>query len=78
MDEPRPERPRDAGVEEDAPSSLSSLEGARVLANEARERLRADGFSDSDIDRWADAFLAENGTGEVDDLVEWIKRQEKS
>jgi hypothetical protein len=78
MDEPRPERPRDVGVEEDAPDSLSALEGARVLANEARERLRADGFSDTDIDRWADAFLAEKGTGEVDDLVEWIKRREQS
>src|SRR6478609_4713165 len=49
-EEPTPERPRDAGVPEDYPASTSAIEGAHVLANEARERLHADGFNDDQID----------------------------
>jgi hypothetical protein len=75
--EPAPERPSDAGVPEDAPEELGQLEGARILANEARERLRADGFTDTEIDEWAEAYMAEGNVGEAEDLVAWISRQER-
>lgn len=77
MDDLTPERPRDAGVPEEVPGALSSIEGARILANEARDRLRADGFTDAQIDQWAEAFIAERGSGEVDDLVAWIAAREQ-
>jgi hypothetical protein len=77
MDDVTPERPRDAGVPEEVPDALSAIEGARILANEARERLRADGFTDSQIDEWAESFITEVGSGEVDDLVAWIAAREQ-
>ncbi len=77
MDDPViPERPRDANVAEEVPDSTSAIEGARLLGNEARPRLRADGFTDRQIDEWAESFMTEVGSGEVDDLVAWISEQE--
>ena len=72
-----PERPREAGVPEAAPESLSGLEGAHLLANEARERLQADGFDNTEIDAWAEAFFAEQRTGTADDLIAWIAAREQ-
>lgn len=72
-----PERPRAAGVPEEIPDDTSAIEGARILANEARPRLRADGLTDTQIDEWADAFIAEVGAGEVDDLIAWIAAREQ-
>jgi hypothetical protein len=77
MDDLIPERPRDAGTPEAVPDAVTAIEGARILANEARARLRADGFSDAQIDEWAEAFISEVGSGEVDDLVAWIGRRER-
>jgi hypothetical protein len=77
MDDLTPERPRAAGVPEEVPDAVTAIEGARILANEARERLRADGFTDAQIDEWADAFIAERGSGEVEDLVAWIAAREQ-
>jgi hypothetical protein len=77
MPEPQPERPRDAGVPESEPAELGQLEGASLLANDARARLRADGFDDNEIGIWADAFIAQRGSGSVDEFVEWIARQER-
>ena len=76
MDEPIPERPRDAGVPEEVPE-LGNIEGARTLGNEARDRLRADGFTDTQIDQWAETYVAENGGGSVDEFVAWITAQER-
>ena len=76
-DDVTPERPRDAGVSEEVPEELSAIEGAHLLANEARERLRGDGFTDDEIDKWAEAFIAEFSSGDADDLVAWISRQER-
>jgi hypothetical protein len=76
MDDLTPERPRDAGVPEEVPEQLSAIEGARTLANEARARLRADGFTDDQIDQWARTFITENDAGTVDDFVAWIRGQE--
>lgn len=73
--EPEPTNPEDVGVEEEIPD-LGNIEGARLLGNDARERLHADGFDDAQIDAWAETFIAEIGSGTVDEFVEWIVRQE--
>ena len=76
MPEPIPEDPDEAGVEEKVPD-LPNIEGARLLGNDARERLHADGFDDEQIDAWAETFIAEVSSGTVDQFVEWIARQER-
>jgi hypothetical protein len=73
--EPIPLDPEDVGVPEEVPD-LPNIEGARLLGNEARRRLHADGFDDEQIDAWAETFIAEIGSGTVDEFVEWIARQE--
>jgi hypothetical protein len=75
--EPTPSSPADVGVPEETPE-LSEIEGARILGNEARTRLDADGFSAAQIDAWAETFIAEVGSGTVDDFIAWIRRQEQS
>jgi hypothetical protein len=74
--EPVPESPAQAGVTEEIPAELGQIEGARMLGNDARDRLRADGFTDRQIDQWAETYVAENGGGEVDEFVDWIRAQE--
>ena len=76
MPEPEPLGPEDVGVAEEVPE-LMQIEGARTLGNDARERLHADGFDDEQIDAWAETFIAEVGSGTVDQFVAWIARQER-
>ena len=71
MPEPTPETPAEAGVVEETPE-LSAIEGARILGNDARKRLHADGFTDAQIDAWAETFIAEESSGSVDQFVAWI------
>jgi hypothetical protein len=73
---PIPERPRDAGVAETEPEALSALEGARLLANEAREELTARGFGGEQIRKWADAYIERFGAGDVEQFIAWIEREE--
>ena len=75
---PIPERPREAGVAETQPEAVSALEGARILANDARERLSERGFGDEQIRKWADAYIERFGAGDVDQFVAWIEREERS
>jgi hypothetical protein len=77
MPEPEPAKPEDFGVAEEIPD-LMEIEGARTLGNAARERLRADGFSDAQIDAWAETYIAEVGSGDTDEFVAWISAQERS
>jgi hypothetical protein len=74
--EPQPAKPEDFGVAEEIPD-LMEIEGARTLGNDARERLHADGFDDAQIDAWAETFIAEIGSGTVDQFVAWIAEQER-
>jgi hypothetical protein len=74
--EPQPTKPEDVGVPEEIPD-LMEIEGARTLGNDARERLHADGFDDAQIDAWAETFIAEIGSGTVDQFVAWIAEQER-
>jgi hypothetical protein len=70
-----PEEPHEAGVPEKV-ADQSHEEGARILADEAREQLKARGFNDEQIREWAETYIAEEGSGSVDGLIEWIARQE--
>jgi hypothetical protein len=76
MPEPEPVSPAEVGVPEEVPE-LAQIEGARTLGNAARERLHADGFDDAEIDAWAETFIAEVSSGDVDQFVAWIARQER-
>jgi hypothetical protein len=75
MPEPKPEMPEDAGIAEEVPE-LMQIEGARMLGNDARARLHADGFTDAQIDAWAETFIAEKSSGDVDEFVAWIAGRE--
>lgn len=72
-----PEPPREAGVDEAEPEAMQ-VEGARLLADQARGRLRAQGFADEQIRLWAEAYVRERGAGDVDAFLDWIQRQEAS
>jgi hypothetical protein len=74
-----PDMPTDDGVAEPELGTLE-VEGARLLGNEARARLRQDGFDDDEIDAWADAYYSnpEDGRdeGDVEGLVAWIAKEQ--
>jgi hypothetical protein len=71
-----PEDPSDAGLPP-ATLDIEEVEPAHELANEARQRLRADGFSDDEIDDWAREFAAEEGSGDADAFIAWIRVHER-
>ena len=71
-----PELPHWAGVAETIPGS-DGIEGAHLLADEAREALRRSGFADEQIDAWAEAYVADEHSGDVDSFVDWIAEQER-
>ena len=75
MSDLTPEEPHEAGVPEKV-ADASREEGARVLADEARGRLKDRGFTDRQIREWAETYIAEEGSGSVDGLIDWIARQE--
>ena len=70
------EFPQDAGVDV-PPVPIEKVETERLLENEVRGRLEADGFSDEQILRWIEAYFAEHDEGEPDDVVAWIRDQER-
>jgi hypothetical protein len=72
-----PEEPREAGVSEADPD-VSHVEAARVLADQAKDRLREQGFTDEEIRRWAEAYAREEGSGDVDRFIAWIAQQERT
>ena len=72
-----PEDPADAGVTEQV-ADAGHEEGARLLGDEAVARLAARGFSEDQVRRWAETFIATEGSGDVDAFVAWIAAQEQS
>ena len=52
------------------------LEGARVLADDAKPLLEGKGFTDDQIRRWADTYIAEVGSGDVESFIAWIDQQQ--
>ena len=75
MTELTPEEPHEAGVPEKV-ADQSHEEGARILADEARDQLKERGFTDEQIREWAETYIAEESSGSVDGLIDWIARQE--
>jgi hypothetical protein len=71
----RPERPSDTGVQERAPDR-SEIEGARLLANDAFPRLRRSGFMRKQIRLWAETYLAEVDSGDLEEFLRWIGHRE--
>jgi hypothetical protein len=72
---PVPQHPQECGVSEEVPE-LAQIEGAHLLANEARPFLKGCGFTDRQILEWADAHISIVGSGDVESFVEWIHQQE--
>ena len=70
-----PEFPQEAGV--DVPKvPIEKVESERLLENEVRGRLEADGFSDDQILRWIEAYFADHDEGEPDEVIAWIRERE--
>lgn len=76
MKDLKPEHPQDAGVESRLPD-FSHIEGAELLANEARDLLRSQGFTDQEIEEWAHTYIADEHSGDVASFVQWISQQEQ-
>lgn len=74
---PLPRHPCETGTHDQIPD-LGQLEGAHLLANEAREFLTGCGFSDRHILEWALCYIAEEGSGDVESFVAWIHECEGS
>lgn len=73
--DPHPADPRDEGVEEREPEAMQ-VEPAHILATEAKDRLKRRGFEEEQILTWAEAYIAEEGSGDVDHFVTWIADRE--
>lgn len=71
----KPEHPHDAGIPEEH-ADRSHMEGARILADQARSELSALGFTAQEIGEWSETYLAEEGSGDVDSFLAWIKQRE--
>jgi hypothetical protein len=52
------------------------VEGARLLGNEARGRLHADGFDDEEIDAWVRVYFEQGHEGSVEGLVAFIAAEQ--
>lgn len=66
------ESPDDAGVDA-PPLPIEKVETDRLVENEVRARLEADGFTDDQILRWLEAYFAEHAGGDPDAVVAWIR-----
>lgn len=71
-----PELPREVGVEH-LELDITDVEGARLLANEARPVLAAEGFTNDEIREWAEAYFVQHHEGDVGELIAWIRRRER-
>lgn len=73
----KPEHPHDAGVQEEDPDA-SHIEGAELLANEARPLLSSRGFTDDEINEWALTYIADEGSGDLAAFLAWIENAERT
>ena len=80
-DDVTPDFPEEDGIAEPELPEVD-VEGARLLANEARDRLRPDGFTDDEIDAWTRAYFESDaggkGEGDVDGLVVFIEAEQSA
>jgi len=71
-----PEYPREEGVAAPSPA-VEDVEPVHLLENEVRERLEADGFTDEQILRWIEAYVAEEGESDAEGLIAFIRAREQ-
>lgn len=71
----RPARPSAVGVDENVPD-ISRIAAARVLANEALDVLAPRGFTDEQLRLWAEAYLFEEHSGDLESFLAWIATKE--
>ena len=67
--------PHQSGVQEDVPE-LAQIERARLLASEAGDLMREDGFSDNQILEWAETYISIEGSGDLESFLTWIAQHE--
>ena len=76
-----PEPPEAEGLPEPE-LDIEEIEGDRLLANEARGRLHADGFTDAEIDAWVRAYYTRavggRDQGDVEGLLRFIEAEQAS
>jgi hypothetical protein len=70
-----PDRPEDEGLSEPELPEVD-IEGARLLANEARTRLHEDGFDDDEIDAWVRVYFEQGHEGSVDGFLAFIEAEQ--
>ena len=73
--------PKDAGptdrptqMERDRPREpgLTEVESARTLQAEAKKQLIDRNLDDEEIRKAADEYIAEGGSGDVEDFIDWV------
>ena len=78
---PRPTKPQKAGPSVDPrhpQPEAAEVESARLLANDAKDFLKRDGFDGEEIRRLADEFIAlDKGEG-VREFVEWARNRARA
>lgn len=72
-----PEAPADAGVAADDPDT-AHVEAAHLLADQAEDALRARGFTRAQVIAWADAFMRDEGSGDITEFFAWVEARERS
>jgi hypothetical protein len=76
-DDLEPQAPREVGVPAPEPKT-EDVEPARLVENEARSKLEAEGFSDEQILEWVKAYFADHTEGTADEVVAWIRQQQRA
>ncbi len=71
-----PERPHEVGVVPKT-ADVTREEGSRVLADEACDVLGPHGFSHQQVREWAETYIADHGSGDVNEFVKWIWRRQR-
>jgi hypothetical protein len=75
VDDVEPDQPEDEGLAEPELPEVD-IEGARLLANEARSRLHADGFTDDEIEAWVRVYFEQEHEGSVEGLLAFIVEEQ--
>jgi hypothetical protein len=70
-----PESPESEGLREPELPEVD-VEGARLLANEARRPLHDRGFTDAEIDAWVRVYFEQGHEGSVDGLLSFIEAEQ--
>jgi hypothetical protein len=75
--DPTPELPEDEGLTEPELPEVD-VEGARLLANEARAELHGRGFTDMQIEAWVRVYFEQGHEGSVEGLLAFITAEHEA